>query len=317
MKSSFKGIDIARIWRALDVDLSGWISLREFDEYSFTVLSAFKRWTSENHGTAMRAFRAMDRHGAGRVRLQDLTASGALASGDAASLFEGLDPNGSEIWDIRYLRFLDHWEPDLDRDSAVEVAEALRQAIEGGACQSIEQALESIRKLAAEETLPLSVKYSDSVQCGLQRLIVEGQASFGLAKAASQGCYQDLMQALQYARKMAISEQMIKKVVLGNIAVIKVECLSAFMDDAAISTDALDIAKAAINLHKEVAAGDVAKTLEAVAVLQDRYVAKAGTHEAISTGTDAGLQRLVSEGQAAAEILRNLGSAAGLQKSFK
>jgi Ca2+-binding EF-hand superfamily protein len=311
-KESLKDVDVARIWRAMDVDLSGWISLREFDEFSFNALSAFKRWVVDQHGTATRAFRALDRHGAGRVRLGDLTASGALDSNDAAAVFEGLDPNGSEVWDIRHLRFLDHWDPEAEQDvHSQEAASRLQIAIDGGAASAIEMALEELDTVLDLETFPVMVKFSDPSQSGLHRLSVEGRCCLELAKACTDGGFQDLARAVNHARQMVLTNCMIEKIVLGNIAVIKASCLQAFLLDTEITQQARSIGEPTFDLHEALSSGDVPKIESAIDLLEKC------SDPALSTGAYAGLQRLVSEGQAAAEIIRSFGNASGLQSALR
>ena len=36
---------VPAMWRALDSNLSGWVSIREFDERAFNLLGGFKVWT--------------------------------------------------------------------------------------------------------------------------------------------------------------------------------------------------------------------------------------------------------------------------------
>lgn len=40
----------AGVWRSLDEDCGGWISLREFDQDAFDCLAKFKHWAVKNHG---------------------------------------------------------------------------------------------------------------------------------------------------------------------------------------------------------------------------------------------------------------------------
>merc|ERR1719238_1631088 len=51
---------VGSIWRAMDDDCSGYISVREWDEQAYDALSSFKRWADDTHGGVMKAFRALD-----------------------------------------------------------------------------------------------------------------------------------------------------------------------------------------------------------------------------------------------------------------
>eukprot|EP00746_Dinoflagellata_sp_MGD_P006644 gnl/MRDRNA2_/MRDRNA2_113060_c0_seq1.p1 gnl/MRDRNA2_/MRDRNA2_113060_c0~~gnl/MRDRNA2_/MRDRNA2_113060_c0_seq1.p1 ORF type:complete len:651 (+),score=131.82 gnl/MRDRNA2_/MRDRNA2_113060_c0_seq1:137-2089(+) len=44
-------INISGVWRALDDNLSGWLSLREFDEHSYEIMSRFKRMADQQAGS--------------------------------------------------------------------------------------------------------------------------------------------------------------------------------------------------------------------------------------------------------------------------
>mmetsp|Transcript_63527 Transcript_63527/g.151496 ORF Transcript_63527/g.151496 Transcript_63527/m.151496 type:complete len:658 (-) Transcript_63527:151-2124(-) len=122
--------EVASIWRALDQDCSGWISLAHFDMESYTAVREFKKWSEEKYGTVVSAFR----HLSGRnwkVTNEDLIKAdcyGNVATPNSELLLRGLNvhdnaniqvktmPNGStQRVEIPYLvesdvRFLDRWD---------------------------------------------------------------------------------------------------------------------------------------------------------------------------------------------------------------
>jgi len=123
-------MEIAAIWRALDQDCCGWISLAHFDSESYAAVREFKKWAEETHGTIHSAFR----HLSGRnwkLTAEDLMKAecyGNVVTPNLELLLKGLNvhdnmhvqvktqPNGaSHRVEIPYLvesdmRFLDRWD---------------------------------------------------------------------------------------------------------------------------------------------------------------------------------------------------------------
>jgi hypothetical protein len=58
-KLHFDG-NVAGAWRYLDADLSGLISMKEFDPKSADILNSFKGWAESNYGSVELAFKAID-----------------------------------------------------------------------------------------------------------------------------------------------------------------------------------------------------------------------------------------------------------------
>jgi len=46
--------DMAAVWRVMDEDCSGWISLREVDRFAYEATGSFKRWADARHGGILR-----------------------------------------------------------------------------------------------------------------------------------------------------------------------------------------------------------------------------------------------------------------------
>lgn len=108
-------------WRDLDKDLSGWISLQEWDTLGFECLFGFKRWCVHNYGTVKDALTAMDVSGDGLVSLKELRDLKLDRDIDLETLFAGLDFDGSTFWSLKRLRFIDDWdlEQEFNKDLAV------------------------------------------------------------------------------------------------------------------------------------------------------------------------------------------------------
>mmetsp|Transcript_107481 Transcript_107481/g.302478 ORF Transcript_107481/g.302478 Transcript_107481/m.302478 type:complete len:713 (-) Transcript_107481:69-2207(-) len=112
--------DVAKVWRALDKDCSGWISLREFDPESYDLIAEFKRWALAHHGGIYEAFRYLDSCitvANNRLSISELRKACAGDQGfrgDAGRLFEVLNVNYSGHISEQEVKFLHEW--DLSRD---------------------------------------------------------------------------------------------------------------------------------------------------------------------------------------------------------
>lgn len=60
-------IDVPGVWRALDGNLSGWLSLREFDPQGYELLAKFKNFAQSKFGTCQNLIQSMDTKGAGEI----------------------------------------------------------------------------------------------------------------------------------------------------------------------------------------------------------------------------------------------------------
>lgn len=100
----------AAAWRDMDDDLSGWISLAEWDPDSYTAVLLFKRWAKENYGSVQQAFRAIDVNGTGSLTLRELMQHQQECEANLPLLFKGLDFDDSGTWDFKELKFVDQWQ---------------------------------------------------------------------------------------------------------------------------------------------------------------------------------------------------------------
>mmetsp|Transcript_36837 Transcript_36837/g.84885 ORF Transcript_36837/g.84885 Transcript_36837/m.84885 type:complete len:912 (+) Transcript_36837:142-2877(+) len=121
----FKG-NSGGAWRVLDTDLSGLISLKEFDPPSAELLGSFKHWADYNFGSVELAFRVLDADQDGAVTYHELrrTCRRLKWSGDVKLFFECLDVDGhtSHMHGKRTITldeviFLDHWHMDVPEAS--------------------------------------------------------------------------------------------------------------------------------------------------------------------------------------------------------
>lgn len=125
-------------WRALDTDLSGSISMDEFDEPSSKLLCSFKEWTDKNFGSVELAFKTLDTNGVGGLTYQDLRRACHKLKwqGEVRQLFDCFDcdgkgdDSGKRAISLKEVAFLDTWEIGLSPEQQAEddvVAEALHQ----------------------------------------------------------------------------------------------------------------------------------------------------------------------------------------------
>lgn len=105
--------EIAGVWRALDEDCSGWISLREFDPISHGTLAEFKRWADSTYKGAIAAYHEIDGNSNGKLQLWELQKASKGPNGykgDVELLFESLDVNSAGFLTESEFRFLDNWD---------------------------------------------------------------------------------------------------------------------------------------------------------------------------------------------------------------
>jgi Ca2+-binding EF-hand superfamily protein len=127
-KSLIKGEkqDLMRIWRALDPNLSGWLSLREFSEKAYDLLTFFKQWCVKHHGSIKKMMEAHDENESGMLSRKEffrfvapkLTLPGPgnkmMPHEDIEALFAGLDKNGGDTIKTEEIAFLDKWDAEGD-----------------------------------------------------------------------------------------------------------------------------------------------------------------------------------------------------------
>mmetsp|Transcript_45527 Transcript_45527/g.145172 ORF Transcript_45527/g.145172 Transcript_45527/m.145172 type:complete len:702 (+) Transcript_45527:86-2191(+) len=121
--------NVPGIWRALDRDMSGFISLHMIDLGSADVLQNFKEWAEMTFGTIQYAFRAMDSSGSNALSLPAFkrTLQNFGYAADGRVLFQSLKPESSgrqggrdprlTLADLRYLSF---WRCSGGSDSLAE-----------------------------------------------------------------------------------------------------------------------------------------------------------------------------------------------------
>jgi len=113
--------ELAAVWRAIDQDCGGWISLREFDQESFDIVGEFKRWAVRVHGGVVKAFRQLD-SASGNCRISESELKKAARGKDGCNLkseqfellFDGLCPQqqATQSWALTEndVKFLDSWD---------------------------------------------------------------------------------------------------------------------------------------------------------------------------------------------------------------
>lgn len=106
-------VEVAAVWRALDTDCSGWISIREYDQECGIALREFKLWADKAYGGVVAAFRAADYNSNGKLSVKELSKVANEDKGymgDVAQVFAYLDVN--DAWTLLEsdVAFLDKWE---------------------------------------------------------------------------------------------------------------------------------------------------------------------------------------------------------------
>jgi len=123
-KIGFKG-NMGGVWRHFDDDISGSITLNEFDPDSAELLSSFKEWVEEHYGCVSFAFKSIDSDGTGSVMFVELNRACQKKNweGDVRALFACLDKEvvkGKRNLSYKDLEFLDEWAPDDSRKAVDE-----------------------------------------------------------------------------------------------------------------------------------------------------------------------------------------------------
>lgn len=111
MKETLPGI-----WRALDTNLSGWISLREFDPQSHKLLADFKKYCA-HWGSIQKALPVLDKNENGIVSRRELHSAFkamALQHEEQDILWEGLELNGDGTVSRQKIAHLDKWSAEDD-----------------------------------------------------------------------------------------------------------------------------------------------------------------------------------------------------------
>jgi len=122
---TLKVMNPASIWRALDDDSSGFISLNEIDQEAANSLMGFKHWAEAQFGTIAHMFHVFDKSKVGKVSFAVFKR--ALRNfdfkGDANLLFHSLKPSGGKNskksghrneLTLRDLLHLSSWEGDIN-----------------------------------------------------------------------------------------------------------------------------------------------------------------------------------------------------------
>mmetsp|Transcript_81895 Transcript_81895/g.213230 ORF Transcript_81895/g.213230 Transcript_81895/m.213230 type:complete len:850 (+) Transcript_81895:61-2610(+) len=121
--------NVGACWRWLDVDMSGMISMKEYDVESFEILSSFKEWAEANFGSIGHCFKHLDEDHSGSVSFKELKHACRKLhwKGDVRLLFDCLDVNrvrdsGVRAITVGEICFLDNWqlEPSEEELAALD-----------------------------------------------------------------------------------------------------------------------------------------------------------------------------------------------------
>lgn len=126
-KVAFDG-NIGGAWRCLDADVSGAISLKEYDPVSAEILSSFKNLSEQHYGSVELAFKAFDTDGDGCLTPQELRRACRRLnwSGEVRDLINCLgiitNTEGGKGVTLLDIQFLDTWVEDSPSHEAHEAS---------------------------------------------------------------------------------------------------------------------------------------------------------------------------------------------------
>mmetsp|Transcript_30387 Transcript_30387/g.87048 ORF Transcript_30387/g.87048 Transcript_30387/m.87048 type:complete len:674 (-) Transcript_30387:83-2104(-) len=114
--------DTAGAWRALDADLSGYITLQEIDADSCHSLSSFRLWADNEFGGVKYAFSVFDNDNSNQVTKHEFCRSCRIFGyvGDAHRLFHALDVDREGTLSLDEVAFLDDWDMELEEPRVSE-----------------------------------------------------------------------------------------------------------------------------------------------------------------------------------------------------
>lgn len=114
--------DAAGAWRALDEDLSGFITLREIDKTSSESLADFKRWADGEFGSVKTSYYVFDHDNSHSVSSREFRRCCSIYGyeGNAHLLFRVLDVEGNGSLGISEISFLDEWALTADPEEEEE-----------------------------------------------------------------------------------------------------------------------------------------------------------------------------------------------------
>ncbi|CAK0797072.1 unnamed protein product [Prorocentrum cordatum] len=135
----------AGAWRHLDDDMSGYISMREYDREGAELLQSFKHWAESCFGSVTLCFKALDEDRSGSVTLTELKRACHRMNwkGDVRLLFQCLDADqerdaatGKKSIELAEICFLDEWNPEPAMED-VEEATTIPRSTTGNSRSSL------------------------------------------------------------------------------------------------------------------------------------------------------------------------------------
>jgi len=171
---SYEG-DIPGAWRALDEDLSGFITLHEIDEESSNALGAFRKWADAEFGGVRYAFGVFDRDGSGEVTHREFNRACRIYGflGDFNTLFSALDIERNGTLTFKEMAYLDEWDfPSLqeNQNANSDMLAGVSEYTEPSGTGEISEG-EGLRglKVAKTATLPSHLSTAQSQQLPITR----------------------------------------------------------------------------------------------------------------------------------------------------
>lgn len=113
--------DIPGAWRALDDDISGYITLKELDNDSNSVLEDFRMWAHNSVGSVGRVYQlALGKAGTLGYRAFARTCHAFRYTGNARIVFNALDVDRGGSLSLKEVAFLDRWRNMSEDDGGEE-----------------------------------------------------------------------------------------------------------------------------------------------------------------------------------------------------
>lgn len=151
-KLAFPG-DVSGAWRALDEDLSGYITLNELDPEASRTLLEFRRWALHEFGSVKSAFQVFDIDGSGELSFREFRRACRIYGyeGSTRELFFAFDTSNEGSLSLNEVSFLDEW----DMQSAEELPEWPTEQPEHSGVSPRQQSRPLVQALAQPLTQPL------------------------------------------------------------------------------------------------------------------------------------------------------------------
>jgi len=111
---------LASAWRSIDDDLSGWLSLREFDKETYEQLTGFVSWIDTTHDGMLGAFPKLNANQGSKdahifqTEFRKVCKDSGFGDNVLIKIFQGLDVDSTGSVSMNEVRFLQYWKVDTE-----------------------------------------------------------------------------------------------------------------------------------------------------------------------------------------------------------